>query len=138
MIERDRATFSVQWSGSDPKTIGATLGIEPTEVHFEGAPLSSGHQRPNNIWSVNVAAMERTEEDQTGTAALRELLRRLEPAVGKLQNLPVDCHARIWWSADSDSGQGGFVLPAELLRAIADLGVDVYTTVFLSSDDENP
>lgn len=41
---------------------------------------------------------------------------------------------RIWWSADSDSSQGGFVLPVELAVQIAALGVDLYGTVFVEPE----
>lgn len=57
------------------------------------------------------------------------------PAEGKIEILPDDCEARIWWSAYSDSVQGGFVLPIEISRRIVALGVDVYATVYLSGED---
>ncbi len=60
---------------------------------------------------------------------------RSRPATGRIQALPADCEARIWWSTDSDSGQGGFVLPADLSAQIAELGVDLYATVYLEDDD---
>lgn len=42
---------------------------------------------------------------------------------------PADCEAKIRWSADSDSAQGGFVLPTEAIAGIAALGVDLFATV---------
>jgi len=45
------------------------------------------------------------------------------------------------WSADSDSVQGGFVLPADVAHQIAMLGVDVYATVYLEDEgsaENNP
>ena len=45
--------------------------------------------------------------------------------------LPADCETCIWWTADSDSTQGGFVLPVELMAQLAALGVDLYTRVNL-------
>lgn len=56
-------------------------------------------------------------------------------AEGKVEIQPDDCEARIWWSAYSDSVQGGFVLPIEISRRIVALGVDVYATVYLPGAD---
>jgi hypothetical protein len=37
---------------------------------------------------------------------------------------------------DSDSTQGGFVLPVDLTDKLSELGVDVYATVYLDDSDE--
>lgn len=75
------------------------------------------------------------ENDQTGTGALRQILDRIQPAEGRVAQLPADCEARIWWSAYSDSLQGGFVLPSELTRRIAALGVDLFVTAYLDEEE---
>ena len=135
MIQSDRATFSVHSSETDPALITRVLGVEPTRVVLAGTRRESGKPRPDNHWVVDGPWRSNTEADQTGTGALRDLLARLGPAAGNLQKLPKDCDARIWWSANSDSTQGGFVLPADLSYAIAELGIDVYVTVYLGADD---
>ncbi len=88
------------------------------------------------MWLLEVKTLANTEEDQTGTRALRNLLDRCIPAAGHVGELPADCEVRIWWSADSDSVQGGFVLPARLTGQIAELGVDVCATVYLDEDHD--
>jgi hypothetical protein len=50
--------------------------------------------------------------------------------------LPTDCDARIWWSLDSDSTQGGFILPADLADSISALGVDIHATVYLDEGEK--
>ena len=72
-----------------------------------------------------------TEADETGTRALSDLVTAARSGIGRFPLLPTDCSPRIWWSADSDSTQGGFVIPAELAANIAALGIDVYATVYL-------
>ena len=72
-----------------------------------------------------------TEADETGTRALSDLVTAARSGIGRFPLLPRDCSARIWWSADSDSTQGGFVIPAELAADIAALGIDVFATVYL-------
>ena len=72
-----------------------------------------------------------TDADETGTRALSDLVTAARSGIGRFLLLPRDRSARIWWSADSDSTQGGFVIPAELAADIAALGIDVYATVYL-------
>jgi hypothetical protein len=57
-------------------------------------------------------------------------------AFGRVTDLPTDCDARIWWSLDSDSTQGGFILPADLADSISALGVDIHATVYLDEGEE--
>lgn len=75
--------------------------------------------------------MPNIDEDRTGLRSLTELLARARAAAGKVSLLPPDCEARIWWHGSSDSSQGGFVIPVELAKDVAALGVDVYATVYL-------
>lgn len=99
--------------------------------------LSDRRVRDHHVWSLDVESVDNTEEDQTGTGALRELLRRASGAFGRVPNLPSDCGTRVWWSADSDSSQCGFVLPVDLVHQISALGVDVYATVYLDDETGN-
>ena len=90
------------------------------------------------MWSIGVGTLANTDRDQTGTRALRELMEKIHPATGRIPSLPADCDVRIWWFADSDSGQGGFVLAADVAAQIAELGVDVYGTVYLDDNLAEP
>ncbi|SDZ32666.1 DUF4279 domain-containing protein [Herbiconiux ginsengi] len=134
MIQWGRATFSVNSTATTPERISEILGLIPTTVAHAGSERRLGKPRSHHHWSIDGPRAENTATDQTGKAALAELVSLISPVAENIQNLPADCDVAIWWSADSDSTQGGFVLPAELLRAIAALGVDVYATVYLESD----
>lgn len=131
MIQSGRASFIVLSSETDPAEISNLLGLDPTSVTNAGTPRSSGRVTDHHTWSVDTGEVDNTSDDQTGTHAVRTLLRLIQPALGKLSNLPPDCEARIQWSAYSDSVQGGFVMPADLAAAIGEFGVDVYGTVYL-------
>lgn len=122
---------------TEPETISEILALAPSETAQRGAILRAGRVREHHVWSLDVESVDNTEEDQTGTRALRELLRRASGAFGRVPNLPNDCEARVWWSADSDSSQGGFVLPVDLAQQISALGVDVYATVYLDVEPGN-
>ena len=131
MIRSGRASLVVLSSDTEPATVSEILTIAPTEVARKGAARPSGRVRERHKWSLDVGTLANTEDDQTGSGALRELLIRASGAVGRVQDLPDDCDIHLWWSAGSDSSQGGFVLPVELVNQISALGVDVYVTVYL-------
>ena len=131
MIRSGRASFVVTSTETDPETISRLLGLDPTEVRPKGVTLRSGRVREHHTWSVDADTMNNTEEDQTGTGSLKEILRITRTAAGRVAELPDDCEARLWWHGSSDSAQGGFVLPAEVAGRIAALGVDLYATVYL-------
>ena len=97
-----------------------TLGLPPLE---------------HNVWTFDLGRTSNPDGDQTGTRALQDLVNHARPAIGRFPLLPADCDARIRWSADSDSTQGGFVISTGLAANILELGVDVYATVYL--EDSN-
>jgi hypothetical protein len=114
--------------------ISEILGLSPTRSERRGAERRSGEVRTHNLWTIEVELLSNTEEeeeDQTGTGALAELGMRTQPAQGRISQLPADCEAKVWWAADSDSSQGGFVLPSDVVADIAALGVDLLGTVYL-------
>lgn len=134
MIISDRASLSVLSTDTDPSDITQLLRVEPTRVRRAGETRRSGRVPEQHAWVVDVETLDVIEGDRTGMRALQLLLERCAPAAGRIGALPADCVARIWWSADSDSSQGGFVLPVELAVQIAALGVDLYGTVFVEPE----
>ena len=131
MIESGSARLVISSIATEPQDISELLGLEPTEVIPKGTVSRSGRVSEQHMWSLEVDLRDNTQEDQTGTRSLRELLSSTRVAAGRVCDLPGDCEARIWWYGNSDSTQGGFVFPAELAEQIAALGVDLYATVYL-------
>jgi hypothetical protein len=131
MIQSGRASLTVVSTETDPAHISEILGLVPTRMMLRGSVSSSGRQLDHNVWTMDVEHRFNTEDDKTGTRALSDLVTAASSGIGRFPLLPTDCSARIWWSADSDSTQGGFVIPVELAAGIAELGVDVYATVYL-------
>lgn len=121
---------------TDPDLVTQHLGLSPMTVIRKGQASRSGRVRQHHTWAVDAGPLLSDEEDRTGTAALTALLGQCRAACGRVGSLPADCHARIVWSADSDSAHGGFVLTAELAAQIAALGVDLYGTVYLGDGAE--
>jgi hypothetical protein len=137
MIQSGRATFVVTSTETEPELVSKILGLTPTTVERAGTPRESGRTRTQNQWVIDGSRVENSETDQTGTGALAQLISRLRAAAGKVEALPADCDVKIWWSADSDSSQGGFVIPMELSKGMAELGVDLYATVYLDPETDS-
>lgn len=138
MIQSGRASFIVSSSETGPAAISNLLGLDPTSVTNTGTSGKSGRVAKHHTWTVDTGEVSNTSDDQTGSVAVRTLLKLIQPALGKVSNLPLDCEARIQWSAYSDSVQGGFVMPADLAAAIGEFGVDVYSTVYLDDLKDAP
>lgn len=131
MIQSGRASLTVVSTETHPALISEILGLVPTRMRLRGSVGRSGRPLDQNVWTMDVERRFNTEADKTGTRALSDLVTAARSGIGRFPLLPTDCSARIWWSADSDSTQGGFVIPVELAAGIAELGVDVYATVYL-------
>jgi hypothetical protein len=137
MIQSGLATFVVTSTETEPELVSKILGLTPTTVEPAGTPRESGRTGAQNQWVIDGSRVENSETDQTGTGALAQLISYIRAAAGKVQDLPADCDVRIWWSAHSDSSQGGFVIPAELSRGIAELGIDLNATVYLDAETDS-
>jgi hypothetical protein len=64
------------------------------------------------------------------------LVVRLEPNAPVFMELRRGGETTLWWSGDSDSTQGGFVLEADLISSLSKLGCDVFGTAFLAEHDD--
>ncbi|HEX6954628.1 MAG TPA: DUF4279 domain-containing protein [Agromyces sp.] len=135
MIQSGRASLTVVSTDTDPALISEILNLMPSRVKLRGSVSGPGRQLDHHVWTLDVERSFNAEDDETGTRALSELVAAARVGIGRFPLLPSDCSARIFWSADSDSTQGGFVIPAELAADIAALGVDIHATVYL---DEAP
>lgn len=147
MIRDDRATFSIYGGRRSVAEISDLLGMLPSRSHDVGdeKPVpppgsrlrqqSPHHQR--TFWSVSVRSdVDNVDErDKTGLAALSALVALLVPRGGAIAEVQKDAETVLWWSGDSDSAQGGFVLTADLIGQLAILGCDVYGTAYLHDDD---
>ena len=89
------------------------------------------------FWSLTETDDDTTVDDQTGASALRTLVARLVPRAHALEELRRGGETVLRWSGDSDSTQGGFVLEADLVGQLAELGCDVLGTAYLD-EEENP
>jgi hypothetical protein len=145
VIRENRASFTIRSERLSAAEISAALQLEPSEAADIGDPIvvrpGDPRPRPNRhpettFWCLDAPHDEGDTDDPTGTAALRALVDVLLPRKTALTALGADCTSTIWWSGDSDSTQGGFVLAWELMRDLGALGCDVYGTAFLTEDED--
>lgn len=142
MIRGNRASFSVYSDTTTTVEISALLGIEPDHWGDKGDLTPAGRAGRNfaqerltyqrTYWSITESSDNQDSDDQTGFSALRALVVRLESRAHALGELRQGGETVLWWSGDSDSMQGGFVLEADLLRDLGRLGCSVYGTAYLS------
>lgn len=149
MIRGNRASLSIHSEAKSVAEISAMLGLEPDHWGDKGDLTPAGRAGRNHAperlrfqrtyWSLTEAVDEPSADDQTGFSALRALVDRLEPLAQVLMELRQGGEVVLWWSGDSDSTQGGFVLEADLIGRLARLGCDVFGTAYLAEDENgNP
>lgn len=148
MIVSDRASLCIYSDSMTTAEITAVMGIEPTEAHEKGDPTRAGLAgRPlkpkylayqQTYWCLDMPEDDFDPEDSTGFAHLAVLVERLRGKESALTSLRPACETIIWWSGDSDSTQGGFVLTAELTAQLAALGCDLYGTTYLDDPSDAP
>lgn len=144
MIRHNRASLCVYSDKSSVPQITEMLGVEPERSGDIGDPTPSGRAGRNltppyaryqrTFWCLHEDADDTDAEDQTGFSAVRKVVDRVLPVAHKLADLRNDGETIIWWSGDSDSTQGGFVLQADLLAKISVLGCHLYGTTFLGEE----
>lgn len=145
MIQGNRASLSIHSDTKSVAEISAMLGLQPTDWGDRGdltpTGLAGRNYAPERLtyqqtyWSLTESVDEPSGDDQTGFSALRALVVRLEPRAQALAELRQGGETVLWWSGDSDSTQGGFVLEADLIDHLAKLGCDVFGTAYLAEDD---
>ena len=147
MIRGNRSTLSVYSDVRTAVQITAVLGLEPHLSNETGDPtraaLVGRNLKPEAMtyqrahWSFTADDSMVDAEDETGFSSLRVLIDVFRDRADALASLRPDCETVIWWSGDSDSSQGGFVIPADLLTDLALLGCDLYGTAYLGGEGDD-
>jgi hypothetical protein len=141
MIVTNRATLAVYSDEMSATAISEVLGIQPHSSNERGDPTAAAlagidvrtdlltHQRAH--WSFDADLSDVDPDDGTGFGALRALIEAFRSKFEALNDLKPRCELIVWWSGYSDSDQGGFVIPADLLVDLAAMGCDLYGTAYL-------
>ncbi len=118
-----------------------TLRLSPTSWNEKGDPTLAAKAgrdasrsrlvEPRARWSYHADGSAADPSDETGFRTLRVLIDVLSSRTRELAALRATCETVIGWSGDSDSSQGGFVLPSAMMNDLAALGCDLYGTTYL-------
>lgn len=142
MIVENHASFTVSSTTRTAAEVTRILGLDPTTAHEIGdarlQPSGAPVQHPpfewdRSVWNLS-ADHDGTGDDQSGTSSLASVVTPLTERVAQLDQLRADCQFRLSWWGDSDSSQGGLVLPEELLPKLASLRCSVFMTSYFSED----
>lgn len=129
LVIRSRTLTSTQ--------ITELLGVQPTHTADRGDLVSPRLQRfrEDSLWRLD-GEPNSDPLDQTGFGSMRNLLSALRGKGAAIESLQDSCVVVLDWHGFSDSEQGGFVVPADVIRAAAELGCDLFGTVYLDSAAE--
>lgn len=120
--------------------ITKALGIEPSLSHDKGDP--KGKPRPDAhgtlmqrrhdraVWSWFAEPSDDTTDAQS---SLEQIVSTFASRADALATLRQYCTIVVDYWGHSDSTQGGFVFPAEVVAGLATLGCDVYGSVYTDS-----
>jgi len=137
-----KASLSIKSLTNSASDVTAVLGLEPTASAEIGDPVGrvrtgadgkpSMRERTHSIWALDAEHID--SDDRSGFAGVRSLVALLESRKSALKKLHDRYFMEIRWSGFSDSPQGGFLLPSDLLVALGSLGLDFHGTVYLTED----
>jgi hypothetical protein len=142
MIVDSSASLVITSTTLTVEQITQRLGIEPSASRNTGDP--HGAPRPDAIGVVVQRTARETfwrldsgaDDAANSFSSLVALVDLLRDKRDNLASLRPACTTVIIWGGFSDSGQGGFVVPAPLLADLGYLGCDLYGTAYLHEAEE--
>ncbi|MFZ7086578.1 DUF4279 domain-containing protein [Curtobacterium sp. RRHDQ10] len=146
MIRRSLATLTI-WSDTHTvDEITTRLGVRPTDSDDIGDPtrariMDDAARRPRyeqTKWSVDADQTRVDPDDESGFGSVRVLLDTVRTAMPAIAELAASGDEVILtWSGFSDSGFGGFVLPADLMRDLGAIEAELVGTAHFEVLDED-
>lgn len=137
MVIDSRASLDILSDSLTCEEITKALGVEPSLYHDKGDP--KGKPRPDAngdliqrryeraVWSWESA----TPDDSTVVqSSLEQVVAKFESRADALTALRDSCTITVHYWGHSDSTQGGFVIPAEVIAGLSVLGCDVFGSVY--------
>ncbi len=141
MIVSSRSTLQISSDSLTVAEMTSVLGIAPHHSHEKGDATRSAlagrkleaeyMTYPSALWSFEADESAVDPDDHTGFGSLRVLVEAFSGRLGALNSLKQSCKLAISWAGESDSSQGGFVIPADLLADLAAMGCDLYGTAYI-------
>ena len=109
-----------------PATITEALGLEPSLVREVGKRRSADKVWDKALWAYNGFPSDSPPSWPSLEDGLHFVLDRLEPFHSQIDEYKQKYEVAFWCGHFQSSFDGGPALSAELLRRLADFGVDLY------------
>jgi len=141
VIRENSAALIVSSTERTVEDVSAHLGLNPTSSHEMGEEtLNSRKVPPGSVprfekdsrWVFGVD--DDGADDETGFGSVRQLLAALEGREDAVRALHGDFDVWIQWTGFSDSDQGGFVIPSDVLPGLARLGCTIMANAAFLGD----
>ena len=144
------ASFVISSTSQTAADVTLALGIEPDwsaekgdpRVRKDGAPVAGRRAfHETSMWGLDVDSTPATmmavdEDDAKSVATLYVLVDRLlgrGPVLAELRQSGYK--VSLSWYGTAGGSQGGFMIPIDLLRDLAELGCDLYGNVYGQDSD---
>ncbi len=127
--KRSRAVLRVRSAELTAEAIGAALGLRPTASLQAGVPLgrrAGSPLRGDHVFILDSGLSEREPLERH----ISELLSLIEPVQGRLSMLRGAAEADLFCFFSSENGQGGFVLPPEVMGRLSSLGLELIVDLY--------
>ena len=112
------------------KSISDVLGAAPSSAVDLGTPISkydpSSGLRTNSTWILE-SGLGTTEPLEKH---IERIFQFVESHSSGLRQLATDCSMEIFCGFSSGNGQGGFVVPSDLLRGFGESGLDLVLDLY--------
>jgi hypothetical protein len=148
MIRRNLASLSISSERRTVAEITERIGVYPSRFADTGQLTRQGVNDRRNVppeyrtysrthWSLDADESLMDPDDETGFSAVRVLMDAVRDSAAAIAEMAAtDSEVVVVWSGYSDSFQGGFVIPPDLVRDLAAIGAELYGTAYLDDDEE--
>jgi hypothetical protein len=134
-----RYTVRLQIVGQalNPEEVTRTLGLMPTQARRKGEPKVEGTTRKwtANMWAFEVLPQGRDDWSSLGDA-LATALSAFSPVRDKVRAYSATNQVYLWCGHFTSSFDGGPTLSPDLLRSLADFGVQLVLDTYCERADD--
>jgi hypothetical protein len=135
------AYYVTQVFGLEPDWSAEKGDLRPRQGDQANEPIRR-RVYDTSMWVLEVDSnpgtkMAMVEDDAKGFGTLQVLTDRLLGRGAAIAQIRADYKVELTWYGTAGGSQAGFMLPATLLADLAELGLDVFCTVY-SHDDTSP
>ena len=127
------ATLRIFSHTLSPEEITRTLGIEPTGARPRDVKSKYKHRREQHYWCWSSRNQVESQDGLIHICRITSLLDGKLEQLDRLRAVGCDIDICCYWVS---SGQGGPFLDVEVLRALADLKIEIWWDIYFGTEEE--